>query len=529
MKPKRWSHETTQELVHFVKDNPCLYNLNSTGYLSVKKKEQAWNKILQQLRRMDPSLNMTEIKRKWRNLRVQFTQEIRRINLANENSYEYIPKLWCYNQLRFLAAHIIARKLGDSECEEEEITKNDDESSMEVSYINEISESDKRTQDQKVVGKKQIKPDPNVQNFQHDDENSADVTYANEILENSISAEVLCNVKSTRTNQTTTSANDDDSSPDVSYLNEHTENDNSAEEGFATIYRYKGKPLIVDKIWTTESIEALIKLLKKHENLYNVNIPLYTHSDMRKYSLSTICNELKKYNEEITVDEVKKQIQNLRKQYSKELCDIEVAKRMGKGNLSSKWWCFNKLHFLGPYTVVKIPSFAVSHHSPPVSVHSDNSDGDENPLNEYVVYEETFDVNSEDDANDEHNANTRYIDENIEVIYGEPESQPANKKKRVINRADGLRRSEVSRSNIKTRKIAVNQNQLNKKPQKNTNYDWLGKQVSFEISSMKDEQIRRDTVWGIQKLLYEAFQKDRQEIYSDPLNASRAEDENSCT
>lgn len=40
------------------------------------------------------------------------------------------------------------------------------------------------------------------------------------------------------------------------------------------------------------------------------------------------------------------------------------------------------------------------------------------------------------------------------------------------------------------------------------NYDWLGKQVVFEINSLKDESLQRETAWKIQQILREAFLND---------------------
>lgn len=44
--------------------------------------------------------------------------------------------------------------------------------------------------------------------------------------------------------------------------------------------------------------------------------------------------------------------------------------------------------------------------------------------------------------------------------------------------------------------------------QNKTNYEWLGKEVVFEINSIRDEKIRRDAVWKIQTILREASLQD---------------------
>ena len=39
-------------------------------------------------------------------------------------------------------------------------------------------------------------------------------------------------------------------------------------------------------------------------------------------------------------------------------------------------------------------------------------------------------------------------------------------------------------------------------------YDWLGKQVVFELNSLKDESLQRETAWKIQQILREAYLND---------------------
>ena len=49
-------------------------------------------------------------------------------------------------------------------------------------------------------------------------------------------------------------------------------------------------------------------------------------------------------------------------------------------------------------------------------------------------------------------------------------------------------------------------------------YDWLGKQIVFEINSLKDESLQRETVWKIQSALREAYLNDKESSSEDPCS-----------
>ena len=50
------------------------------------------------------------------------------------------------------------------------------------------------------------------------------------------------------------------------------------------------------------------------------------------------------------------------------------------------------------------------------------------------------------------------------------------------------------------------------------NYDWLGKQIVFELNSLKDESLQRETVWKIQSTLREAYLNDNESSSEDPCS-----------
>lgn len=115
---KKCNRESIEQLIIVLQQYPCIYNIQSAEYLDRIKKAQAWNNILEEMVKSDGSLNLVEIKRKWRNLRVQFMQEHRLMNGSKKSGVGltdvYVPKLWCYEQLGFLKTHIEVRKSKDN-------------------------------------------------------------------------------------------------------------------------------------------------------------------------------------------------------------------------------------------------------------------------------------------------------------------------------------------------------------------------------------------------------------------------------
>ncbi|XP_019893712.2 uncharacterized protein LOC101891538 [Musca domestica] len=103
-------------------------------------------------------------------------------------------------------------------------------------------------------------------------------------------------------------------------------------------------------LWTKDMVEYLINRYRQHENLYNTKNPYYMDRPKRFNSMLAICKELKRYNQNLTVDDVKKKIHTLRSQYVKELRDIYLSQR---DVVEPKLWCFEQMEFLKPYCRMK--------------------------------------------------------------------------------------------------------------------------------------------------------------------------------
>lgn len=66
---RKWCESDVETLINLVQQKECIYNVRSAEYLNRDAKAQAFNEICQE---MANTFNVNEIKRKWKNLRVQY-------------------------------------------------------------------------------------------------------------------------------------------------------------------------------------------------------------------------------------------------------------------------------------------------------------------------------------------------------------------------------------------------------------------------------------------------------------------------
>ncbi|XP_073839745.1 uncharacterized protein [Musca autumnalis] len=113
-----WSRDTVERLIICVQQHPCLYNVRSPEYVDRIKKAHTWTQIVDELLALDSCLNAEEVKRKWRNLRVQFMHEERLVAMSKKSGAGagdiYIPRLWCYSQMCFLKNYTEMRTSKDN-------------------------------------------------------------------------------------------------------------------------------------------------------------------------------------------------------------------------------------------------------------------------------------------------------------------------------------------------------------------------------------------------------------------------------
>lgn len=110
----KWNRDLIEKLITLVEENNCIYNVKSKEYLDRNKKAEAYNNILKEMQTVESSITLEEIKRRWKNLRTQFSQEQRKLKQSKKSGAGsvdiYAPKLWCFQQLHFLQTHIDVRE-----------------------------------------------------------------------------------------------------------------------------------------------------------------------------------------------------------------------------------------------------------------------------------------------------------------------------------------------------------------------------------------------------------------------------------
>ena len=101
--------------------------------------------------------------------------------------------------------------------------------------------------------------------------------------------------------------------------------------------------------WTRELTINLIELYKGYPCLWNPNHPYYRNRKINFAAYKAIASKLVDYNNEITVDEIRKRIQTLRCQYRRETkAEREHYQDSDRGPdcvFVPKLWCYKYLRF----------------------------------------------------------------------------------------------------------------------------------------------------------------------------------------
>lgn len=106
--------------------------------------------------------------------------------------------------------------------------------------------------------------------------------------------------------------------------------------------------------WSREHTEILIDSYRKCRCLYDPQHPDYKNITKRLLVYRYLQNVLRKYEMQVSTDEIRKKIKNLRNQLTTHLLKNK------KSNTNSPLWCFNNLKFLVKYTVLTHPRLKVS-------------------------------------------------------------------------------------------------------------------------------------------------------------------------
>ena len=111
---EKWQTPQIEKLILLIQDEECLYNIKSKEYMDRTKKALALNQIKEKLETDMVGVTVQQIVKKWKNLRGQYVRELRLIENSKKSGSGkndvHKPKLWCFDQLKFLQTHCAVRK-----------------------------------------------------------------------------------------------------------------------------------------------------------------------------------------------------------------------------------------------------------------------------------------------------------------------------------------------------------------------------------------------------------------------------------
>ena len=100
-----WTKEQTSFLINLYEGNSILYDVQSSDYLNKIKKENCPKDICKELQEVRVT-TISEIKLKIKILKQQYNREKNMVLKSKKSgaggNEVYVPKLWCYEQLKFL-------------------------------------------------------------------------------------------------------------------------------------------------------------------------------------------------------------------------------------------------------------------------------------------------------------------------------------------------------------------------------------------------------------------------------------------
>lgn len=98
--------EIMKEFINIYRNEPCLWEIKSKDYRDRNKKAAAYDKLIQQYRKLESKANRDVIVKKLNILRTNYRKEKRKVEESNRSrsgtNDVYVPKLWYYNLLKFL-------------------------------------------------------------------------------------------------------------------------------------------------------------------------------------------------------------------------------------------------------------------------------------------------------------------------------------------------------------------------------------------------------------------------------------------
>ncbi|KAF9802910.1 hypothetical protein SFRURICE_015507 [Spodoptera frugiperda] len=95
-----------EEFINIYRNEPCLWQIKSKDYHHREKKNAAYNKLIEQYRKLEPSANRDAVVKKLNALRTNYRKEKKKVEESIRSgagsSDVYEPTLWYYKLLKFL-------------------------------------------------------------------------------------------------------------------------------------------------------------------------------------------------------------------------------------------------------------------------------------------------------------------------------------------------------------------------------------------------------------------------------------------
>lgn len=108
-----WNRESVLRLIELYEERDVLYFIKNKNYLNRDLRAKAYEEIYNELKNNNINVSKEAIKLKIHTLRNQYLRELRLIENSKKSGAGvdeiYKPKLWCFQQLKFLNRHCITR------------------------------------------------------------------------------------------------------------------------------------------------------------------------------------------------------------------------------------------------------------------------------------------------------------------------------------------------------------------------------------------------------------------------------------
>lgn len=138
---RTWSHDFIEEFIQLYRSLPCLYDIKSKQYLNKPLKLDAYNKLVEKLKTVDPAATKDMVVKKINNMRSSYRKELKKIKDSKRSGASgevYETSLWYFHLLDFLYNHEKLRK-STSNMEVMETNSEDDEVSFYFQMLKQIS------------------------------------------------------------------------------------------------------------------------------------------------------------------------------------------------------------------------------------------------------------------------------------------------------------------------------------------------------------------------------------------------------